>query len=89
MHFLVRSAAGSALYCFAQCRWCERTYQNKSNCNAHERKTHPKGYNAERSRENPPQRIQEKLKDIPEQKLAASLHDQKMAALHELHANMQ
>eukprot|EP00092_Neocalanus_flemingeri_P017432 GFUD01018856.1.p1 GENE.GFUD01018856.1~~GFUD01018856.1.p1 ORF type:complete len:533 (-),score=134.62 GFUD01018856.1:55-1605(-) len=27
-----------------QCRWCERTYQNQSNCNAHERKTHTEEY---------------------------------------------
>jgi len=27
-----------------QCRWCEKTYQNQSNCNAHERKTHAEEY---------------------------------------------
>jgi len=29
-----------------QCRWCERNYQNQSNCNAHERKSHKLEYQA-------------------------------------------
>lgn len=29
-----------------QCRWCERNYQNQSNCNAHERKSHKTEYQA-------------------------------------------
>ena len=28
------------------CRWCERNYQNQSNCNAHERKSHKEEYQA-------------------------------------------
>ena len=27
-------------------RWCERNYQNQSNCNAHERKSHKLEYQA-------------------------------------------
>ena len=29
-----------------QCRWCDRVYQNQSNCNAHERKSHKTEYQA-------------------------------------------
>jgi len=45
-----------------QCRWCERNYQNQSNCNAHERKSHKLEYQATLTKGN--RRIQvEPVKD--------------------------
>jgi len=45
-----------------QCRWCVRTYQNTSNCAAHERKTHRANY--ESALQNGNRRVQNKQEPL-------------------------